>query len=108
MNSRLAALAVAILLTVTAACSGGGSSSSAGKSSSAAPEPLTPPTGFNQLGPTDTAAALVDPSRVRLGVWSLLDHLGVGVYTGDGKQVLAGSERSEKDFWLYDFEIPVL
>jgi hypothetical protein len=27
----------------------------------------------------------------------------LGVYTHDGKQVLAGAERSEKDFFLYDF-----
>lgn len=41
-------------------------------------------------------------------MWSLLDHLGIGVYTGDGQQVLAGSEQSQEDFWLYDFQIPVL
>ncbi len=71
-------------------------------------ESLTPSTGFDHLSASETASALVDPSQVQLGLWSLLDHLGIGVYTGGGKQVLAGSERSEKDFWLYDFEVPVL
>ncbi len=75
---------------------------------SAVSEPLTPPAGFDHLMVSDTVSALVDPSRVRLGVWALLDHLGIGVYTGDGEQVLAGSEQSENDFWLYDFEVPVL
>lgn len=28
----------------------------------------------------------------------------LGVYSYDGKQVLAGSERNDKDFYLYDFE----
>ena len=69
---------------------------------------LTPPAGFDHLSAFDTADALADPSRVHLGVWSLLDQLGIGVYTGSGKQILAGSERSEKDFWLYDFQVPVL
>ena len=32
----------------------------------------------------------------------------LGVYTPDGKQVLAGSERSAKDFYLYDFQLPIL
>ncbi len=32
----------------------------------------------------------------------------LGVYTADGKQILAGSERNDKDFYLYDFEVRIL
>ncbi len=58
--------------------------------------------------PEVAAAALVDPNRVEEGVWYLLRGMGIGVYTGDGKQVLAGSETGPKDFWIYDFEVPLL
>lgn len=34
--------------------------------------------------------------------------LHVGVYTPDGRQVLAGSERNDSDFYLYDFEVRIL
>lgn len=34
--------------------------------------------------------------------------LGLGVYTGDGTQILGGAERSEKDFFLYDFQWRIL
>lgn len=61
-----------------------------------------------RLNPADTAAALADPERVETGVWSLLANLGIGVYTGDGEQVLAGSETGSSDFWIYDFEVPIL
>lgn len=54
---------------------------------------------------TETVAALGDPVRAEEGVWSLLAHLGIGVYTGDGIQVMPGSETGEADFWLYDFEV---
>lgn len=53
----------------------------------------------------ETVAALIDPARAEDGVWSLLAHLGIGVYTGDGTQVMPGSETGEADFWLYDFEV---
>lgn len=32
----------------------------------------------------------------------------LGVYTANGTQVLAGSEQSDKDFYLYDFEVHTL
>jgi hypothetical protein len=54
---------------------------------------------------SETVAALTDPERSEDGVWSLLAHLGIGVYTGDGTPVMPGSETQEEDFWLYDFEI---
>jgi hypothetical protein len=34
--------------------------------------------------------------------------IGLGVYRGDGTRVLAGGERSEKDFFLYDFQWRIL
>jgi len=61
-----------------------------------------------RLGPGETAAALSDPATAEAGVWSALANLGIGVYTGSGEQVLGGSETSEDDFWLYDFEVPAL
>ena len=54
------------------------------------------------------AQALEDPQRAEGGVWQMLELLGIGVYTPSGEQVLAGSEQSEDDFWLYDFEVPML
>jgi hypothetical protein len=58
--------------------------------------------------PEAAAAALLDPNRVEEGVWFLLRGLGIGVYTGDGQQILAGSETGPQDFWLYDFEFPLM
>ena len=46
----------------------------------------------------DARAALLD----------LFRNLGLGVYTPGGQQVLAGSERSWKDFYLYDFQLNIL
>jgi hypothetical protein len=34
--------------------------------------------------------------------------IGLGVYTGDGKKILGGAERSDKDFFLYDFHWRIL
>ena len=61
-----------------------------------------------RLSPVETAAALTDPATAESGVWSALVNLGIGVYTGSGERVLGGSETSEDDFWLYDFEVPAL
>jgi hypothetical protein len=73
------------------------------------------PTSFTKQDPegaalsvTDTVMALQNPERAEEGVWSLLAHLGIGVYTGDGIQIMPGSETSEASFWLYDFEIAFL
>lgn len=68
---------------------------------------LTAPASL-EAGPEAAAAALGDPDQVEMGVWFLLRGLGIGVYTGDGKQILAGSETKPKDFWIYDFEVPLL
>ena len=56
----------------------------------------------------ETARLLADPAQAEAGIWSLLANLAIGVYTPKGHQVLAGSETSQQDFWLYDFEVPIL
>lgn len=61
-----------------------------------------------RLSAAKTASDLTDPGKAQQGVWSLLANLGIGVYTGTGKQVMPGSETSEDDFWLYDFDVPGL
>jgi hypothetical protein len=68
---------------------------------------LTVPTSL-EASPEVAAAALVDPDLVEEGVWFLLRGLGIGVYTGDGEQVLAGSETGPNDFWIYNFEFPLM
>jgi len=68
---------------------------------------LTPPSELLDE-PAEIAAALSKPESAELGVWSLLKELGIGVYTGEGIQVMNGSERDSDDFWLYDFYIPIL
>ena len=68
---------------------------------------ITPPPDLDG-NPQAAAAALQDPARAEQGVWFLLHGLGIGVYTGDGQQVLAGSETGPKDFWIYDFEVPLM
>ena len=37
-----------------------------------------------------------------------LKKIHVGIYTPDGRQVLAGAERNENDFFLYDFQVKIL
>ncbi len=87
-----------------AACGGGGGSGT--------PAGGAPPDTGSRIDPAVRAAAddltSADPARVGEGVRAMLEILGIGVYTPDGRQVLAGSERSEDDFWLYDFELPAL
>jgi hypothetical protein len=58
--------------------------------------------------PAEIVKALKNEKTAEEGVWSLLNTLGIGVYTGTGEQIMAGTETSEDDFWLYDFEIPLL
>lgn len=58
--------------------------------------------------PQAVAALLADPNRRLDGIVSMLASLGIGVYTPDGVQILQGSESIEDDFFLYDFEIPLL
>lgn len=59
-------------------------------------------------GPAAIAALVANNDTTEAGLWLLLESLGIGVYTPDGYQLLAGSERKEDDFWLYDFQIPML
>lgn len=127
-------LRVALLLVLVAAgCSSTDDSDSASATSttnapessvpestvaeSAAPESAAPADGavvtapaedVIRLTPGETVAALSDPATAETGVWSVLANLGIGVYTGRGERVLGGSEMSENDFWLYDFEVPAL
>jgi predicted nucleic acid-binding Zn-ribbon protein len=37
-----------------------------------------------------------------------LKKIHVGIYTPDGRQILAGAEHSDKDFFLYDFQVKML
>jgi hypothetical protein len=37
-----------------------------------------------------------------------LKKIHVGIYTPDGRQILAGAERSQNDFFLYDFQLKIL
>ncbi len=120
-----------LLVLATAACSSSGDTSTGASDSSdttsessatASATPADPPTAeapsealvvapsedVIRLSPADTARALSDPATAEAGVWSVLANLGIGVYTGRGERVLGGSETSEDDFWLYDFEVPAL
>jgi hypothetical protein len=46
-------------------------------------------------------------ARIR-AVEHALGALGVGVYTGSGKQVVGGFERNAKGIYLYDFEVQLI
>lgn len=37
-----------------------------------------------------------------------LKRIHVGIYTPDGRQILAGAERSQNDFFFYDFQLKIL
>ena len=69
---------------------------------------LLPPAGQVIYSAAETAALLANSDTAERGVWSVLANFGIGVYTADGTAVMAGSERSVDDFWLLDFEIPML
>ncbi|MEP7378120.1 MAG: hypothetical protein ABI725_01005 [Chloroflexota bacterium] len=58
--------------------------------------------------PEAVAQLIADPARRMDGVIALVAGLGIGIYTSDGRQILPGSETSQDDFLLYDFEVPVL
>lgn len=58
--------------------------------------------------PEEVAQLLADPARRMDGVIALVAGLGIGIYTPDGRQILPGSETSQDDFLLYDFEVPLL
>ena len=69
---------------------------------------ITPPAGQVIYSAAETAALLANSDTAERGVWSVLANLGIGVYTADGTAVMAESERSVDDFWLLDFEVPML
>lgn len=98
-------VALVSVLLLAGACSGGASSRPA---TTGTTRPIAPPAGFERLDATATASALGDPARLDIGVWSTLSHLGIGVYSATGRQVLAGSERDGRDFRISDTEVPVL
>lgn len=111
LNRILFSVALFCLLLITA-CSGGGVGSGGdiqqtSISTSNLNTTLTPPDGLLD-DPKAVATALSNRESVNLGVWSLLNQIGIGVYKPNGEQVLAGSEISKDDFWLYDFEVPIL
>ena len=80
---------------------------SASPPSATGPGP-SPPPGSAGLSVAQTAAALLDPGRVEIGVWAMLDGLNLGVYRADGSQVVAGSETGPRDIWIYDSMVPAL
>ncbi|GIU92741.1 MAG: hypothetical protein KatS3mg011_1647 [Acidimicrobiia bacterium] len=87
-------------LLVVGGCTEAGTSVEAVTGPPAGPEPAIPP--------EDLRNRLTDPETREEAVWALLSHLDIGVYTAAGEQLLPGRERSEDDFYLYDFEIPIL
>lgn len=56
----------------------------------------------------DAVALLSDPATAEDGAWVLLAGLGLGVYSGAGEQLLAGSESGPDDLWLLDGAVPGL
>ena len=97
-NSRNKILSSILLVSLLASCMPGGSASSS----------IEPPSSIEAASPEQTAAWLENPDDVKRGVWSLLKNLGIGVYTQEGEQILAGSERSAEDLFLFDFEVSLL
>ncbi len=69
---------------------------------------IAPPSLGEAASAEQTASWLEDPDEVERGVWSLLQNLGIGVYTQEAEQILAGSERNADDFFLFDFEVSLL
>ncbi len=53
-------------------------------------------------------AAAKSQQEVADSMLKAFQAIGIGVYTGDGKQISSGAERSEKDFFLYDFHWRIL
>ncbi len=91
-------ISVLLLAVILAGCLPGGSST-----------PITnPPLSMEAASAEETAAWLENPDEVERGVWSLLENLGIGVYTQEAEQILAGSERNADDFFLFDFEVSLL
>lgn len=115
LRSLFLMMSLSILLVISG-CGGGGGTGGNGNASTTgdngnvsttAQVSLTPPPVLLS-DPAQIAAALSKPETVNLGVWSLIEQLGLGVYTASGSLVLDGYETSDSDFWLYDFEVPLL
>jgi hypothetical protein len=71
-------------------------------------------TGSSAASQLETAAELArqlsSPSmdeRTK-GVRTLAETVGLGIYSGSGSVLLRGLERGPDDFFLYDFEVPLL
>ncbi len=98
INHRNKILSSILFISLLAGCVPGGSASSS----------IKPPSSIEAASAEQTAAWLENPDDVERGVWSLLKNLGIGVYTQEGEQILAGSERSAEDLFLFDFEVTLL
>ncbi len=119
LSTLAIALCVIFSLLYLPSCGGGGDTTPSNPDNPSPPDTSTPGDESTTQG-TKTApanllsdtneivTALADSSTANLGVWSLLNQLGVGVYTASGEHVMDGSETGEDDFWLYDFEVPLL
>ena len=91
-------ISILLLVVILAGCLPGGSSTSF----------INPPLSLEAASAEKTAAWLENSDEVERGVWSLLENLGIGVYTQEAEQILAGSERNADDFFLFDFEVSLL
>ena len=72
--------------------------------------PAQPPSAV-AYEPVDLAAAaaqLNDPETAVNGVMSILDTLGIGVYTTEGTEVLPGSQTGPDDLWVLAEMLPGL
>ena len=56
----------------------------------------------NQLAEAKSEQEVADRLR------DALKRIHVGIYTPDGRQILAGAERSQNDFFLYDFQVKMV
>ncbi len=72
---------------------------------------VAPGTVCRSSGASAAAIALyaaTDDAAAQAVLRQIFGSLGVGLYTVDGQQVLAGAERGPGDFYLYDFESGLL
>lgn len=99
---RRAVALVAVMLVVSAC-----GSTVPPTSRTPSPTPIAFPMQARTLDLAQTAKALGDPKTAELGVWSVLAHIALGVH-GTGGVLLAGSEASKSDFFLFDFQVPEL
>jgi len=91
-------ISILLLVVILAGCLPGGSSTPF----------IDRPLSIEAASAEETVSWLENPDEVERGVWSLLENLGIGVYTQEAEQILAGSERNADDFFLFDFEVSLL